>query len=712
MSNIDPPASWADVDGINTNERLLGGPSGPLNRAVTGLTARTKQLQADDVAAAAALAGGEGARKIGFTQRTVPSTIIRTLDAKGQENVSIFDVMSDAQVAAFLNHDTQSYDFTTLFNNVLANRNVRLNINRPGTLAIGGRILFSQSNTSVFCDPGAVLFQMDASLNWMVSSTLDGLEDITWNGGQFNGNDLGHTPEVPGDPNWAPAAAFVMRSVRRLKLGNVFIHDVRGHAINHWNCEDFHIHDVRIRANPIRVQTIDGGVRRDGVTGSSNYGLIENISGFVDDDLVAILAGADWGLAGQIPQDCYGVQIRNLRATPYAGKKPWRLLRVMPAGGYKMDGIEISGLYGECAGDPIVLQLDDLVGKTRGQIGTLRISDVDVTDPGQAGYPNSVTRNHVTIQGINADKIELNNHTWRFKDQANRVNLRCLYEDNSEIKSLSLNNITVIDGRTTDDEMTVARLAPGGSVSITNLTVLGRDTKTSASYAVARVSSLAASDNSQRLDVYGANWQMPYIGANVLRAANTFVPFTRAVICPVSLPTPTNVTGVIFTDPLCGVVRYQNGDLIQVEPPTVEWKADGSHLPTTGWRSGFRLMLRGSPFNAMDAQVARSGTSPYSFQTVARDGLNTGFTTATVLSLIPTDFAPDCATRFYITDGAAAGTPGSAAGLLVTNRFGGSSAALTNCFQQFYAQGSTNAVYIRQYVPTGTPGWTAWRTMA
>jgi len=66
MSNIDPPASWADVDGINTNERLLGGPSGPLNRAVTGLTARTKQLRDEQAAAAEGLASSDGANAIGF----------------------------------------------------------------------------------------------------------------------------------------------------------------------------------------------------------------------------------------------------------------------------------------------------------------------------------------------------------------------------------------------------------------------------------------------------------------------------------------------------------------------------------------------------------------------------------------------------------------------------------------------------------------------
>jgi hypothetical protein len=77
MSNIDPPASWADVDGINTNERLLGGPSGPLNRAVTGLTARTKQLRDDQSAAATALAAGSGAGLVGFGDSTVADTLGR-----------------------------------------------------------------------------------------------------------------------------------------------------------------------------------------------------------------------------------------------------------------------------------------------------------------------------------------------------------------------------------------------------------------------------------------------------------------------------------------------------------------------------------------------------------------------------------------------------------------------------------------------------------
>lgn len=46
MSTLDPAAGWPVIDGIDTTERLLGGTSGPLNRAASGLTARTKQLLA------------------------------------------------------------------------------------------------------------------------------------------------------------------------------------------------------------------------------------------------------------------------------------------------------------------------------------------------------------------------------------------------------------------------------------------------------------------------------------------------------------------------------------------------------------------------------------------------------------------------------------------------------------------------------------------
>lgn len=77
MSIIDPPAGWPDVDGIDPSERLLGGVSGPLNRAVGDLTARSKQLrdwrEADVASVAAdktALASAIGATLVGWQRES------------------------------------------------------------------------------------------------------------------------------------------------------------------------------------------------------------------------------------------------------------------------------------------------------------------------------------------------------------------------------------------------------------------------------------------------------------------------------------------------------------------------------------------------------------------------------------------------------------------------------------------------------------------
>lgn len=98
MSNIDPPAGWDDVDGINTNERLLGGPGGPLNRGLVGLAARTKQLRdwrdedLDAVAAdKTALAGTVGAALVGFQDGRLPQAGLTTLQARAQGFVILTD---------------------------------------------------------------------------------------------------------------------------------------------------------------------------------------------------------------------------------------------------------------------------------------------------------------------------------------------------------------------------------------------------------------------------------------------------------------------------------------------------------------------------------------------------------------------------------------------------------------------------------------------
>lgn len=105
MSTIDPPAGWDEVDGINTNERLLGGPSCPLNRAVTGLTARTKQLRGETAvlsAQAADLAQRDEWLKaeIASNQEAVDQTITSLVQDLGSAAYSDSSQFATAQQGA------------------------------------------------------------------------------------------------------------------------------------------------------------------------------------------------------------------------------------------------------------------------------------------------------------------------------------------------------------------------------------------------------------------------------------------------------------------------------------------------------------------------------------------------------------------------------------------------------------------------------------
>ena len=88
MSKIDPPAGWPDVDGIDTFERLLGGPvpGSPMNRPIGNLVSRTKQLRADLDAATAVITdigssdAGKGAALVGFPDAAAPTYLKTSSD--------------------------------------------------------------------------------------------------------------------------------------------------------------------------------------------------------------------------------------------------------------------------------------------------------------------------------------------------------------------------------------------------------------------------------------------------------------------------------------------------------------------------------------------------------------------------------------------------------------------------------------------------------
>lgn len=210
MSILNPDAGWPDIDGINTNERLLGGVNGPLNRAPSQLTARTKKLHDDLAALGADLAGPEGAAQVGFTQSS--GALTQTLAAKlraGAINLSSYADLNSAIAAAsgkvlIVDRNEDVIANTTLPNNVTL-------VYGGGTLMVKAGVTFTLAGT--YCSFG---------------NQLIAREDYTAQvPGIFTSDDsVGNAPDVQGqtrlsfDPKYSIGTTFPTTSAMTFSTGH------------------------------------------------------------------------------------------------------------------------------------------------------------------------------------------------------------------------------------------------------------------------------------------------------------------------------------------------------------------------------------------------------------------------------------------------------------------------------------------------------------
>lgn len=209
MSIIDPPASWADVDGINTNERLLGGPSGPLNRAVTDLTARTNQLRVwrdEDVEAVAAdkaaLASAVGASLVGYTGPGA-GAVARTLQAKEREWVTVTDFAPEGTLGLGTDDDTEAF-------RLAVNSGAKLVFVPPapvyyrvkelvvpsgvGLRGLGRRRVYNPLTLTDMVNTGATVVMLAGASFCVEFAGLNNVEDMNFHGLNRTCHGLGVTP--------------------------------------------------------------------------------------------------------------------------------------------------------------------------------------------------------------------------------------------------------------------------------------------------------------------------------------------------------------------------------------------------------------------------------------------------------------------------------------------------------------------------------------
>lgn len=123
---------------------------------------------------------------------------------------------------------------------------------------------------------------------------INGNTNITVTGGKWNGNGWSQTRTIRDKvENSDFCFGMFFYKVKRLEVASLQIDSTRSWGIAYMECDTVHVHDIHFQQNPFRDnrQTSALNQNADGVTGGGNHVLIENISGFTNDDLVAFAAG-------------------------------------------------------------------------------------------------------------------------------------------------------------------------------------------------------------------------------------------------------------------------------------------------------------------------------------------------------------------------------------------------------------------------------------
>jgi len=640
---------------------------------------------------ASELGSSSGAGMVGYMHGGVGAVATDVQD-KLDEYDSIFNYMTSGQITAAKSLST-TQDLSSVLNTAFSSGNKTIRLVGPARYTIGFPIYLT-SGLTVLCDDNAEIYLKDMARCFMIRTVTTGLTNIKWIGGIVNGNDVNQGDQVADGAAFDISKAFYLVNVNGMEVGNLTIKTVRGHGINHWNCNNFHFHDIKFDQT-IDAITPTGGKRRDGVTGSSSNGLIENISGYTNDDMVALLCGVEWAGVGTVAQNIENVSIKNIRGQTKDGQNTWRGAVVYTLSGYKADKINIDGVYGDFA--EAIIQVGSYDPLTTGIAGCINVSNFGGKAMRTVGGGN---RTPVYIYNVNVDNLNLSNGYVEYDDTYVGANSASIVVSKSTINTLKINSITIVDKRTSDVAHTLVKVKNDGirELTINNASNYSTLFPTSTLKTIV-IREQSGGSGTGTVNLYGSNWNIGrettgVTKANVTVAGGILVPFSSVIVCGLSdISTPS--TGALMTDYNCGVCLYDGSKWVQQTTPT----RDFGSIPTTGnWKVGFRFKSYNSPYNAVSEYINLNGTAPFDWYPIPSSVIY--YAPAASFSYPLSNFASGVETHFQIGGADAASFPGGIAGKFTTYRaVSGDSQAY-----QLYRPVQTNQIWERYW---NGSAWTA-----
>lgn len=180
--------------------------------------------------------------------------------------------------------------------------------------------LLIPSNFTLTADPKAYIELKKSSNQYLLRNRdlVNGNENIKVVGGKWNGNAWTQTRTIRDQVgNSDFCFGFFFYKVKNLEVGRLQIDSTRSWGIAYMECDSVYIHNIRFQQNPFRDARFTSALNHngDGVTGGGNNVLIENISGFTNDDLIAFASGGA-SFQGKMspfpPKNYRNVTVRNI----------------------------------------------------------------------------------------------------------------------------------------------------------------------------------------------------------------------------------------------------------------------------------------------------------------------------------------------------------------------------------------------------------------
>lgn len=181
--------------------------------------------------------------------------------------------------------------------------------------------IYLTSNSLILYDDSTYELGKNATIMFASYQTNEGINPNKWEGKHILKAEQGaKNIEIYGGTIWGQGTTqpqdmhrgLFFWNVEGLKVHDIKIKEVAGWGIAHIICKDFHFYNIEFDQCPESKFGYNG----DGLTGmSSTNGIIENISGYSSDDLVALYAGSIFFPTDDIKD----VIIRNI----FPRKKKW-----------------------------------------------------------------------------------------------------------------------------------------------------------------------------------------------------------------------------------------------------------------------------------------------------------------------------------------------------------------------------------------------------